>query len=403
MSLPPLATGSLSTSYQLRPLLWAALLAVASVVAGASVLAAPRSASAQGAEVTIQKATDGVDADAAPGPQVEAGQPVTWTWTVTASGSTSLFDLVVTDSGGAVPDCDVDGDGIGNGTNIHPGPLEPGQSFTCWAVGGANRTPLDGTYQATGQVTASDFAATATFSDTDPSHHTPVAPAPSPQPSSNTEPPAADPNPPTTQAPPAPEQLASTATPGVTIATLVNGQPASGADEPLVAEGASVIWTYVVTNSGDVPLDDVEVRDRAGRAVDCGNGRAQMTGQLAPGASVSCLVTGSAASQSEGLQVTTATVVAIAIDPSTGSPLDEVAASETAAYVPVQVPGQLAFTGPRDRLIPIGLAAIGLGLGLLGSVQLLRRRPTPVPVPVPVAAARPDAGSDDDQGGPPVR
>ena len=79
------------------------------------------------------------------------------------------------------------------------------------------------------------------------------------------------------------------------------------------------------------------------------------------------------------------------------------AASETAAYVPVQVPGQLAFTGPRDRLVPIGLAAIGLGLGLLGSVQLLRRRPTPVPVPVPVAAARPDGGSDDDQGGPPVR
>ena len=293
--------------------------------------------------VAIEKATNGVDADAAPGPTVEPGRAVTWTWTVTAVGSVTLYDLVVGDSSGVTPDCDVTGDGQPDGTSIHPGPIEPGQSFRCSASGAADHDPAAGPYAATGTVLASDFAAAATYRADDPSHHTvsvPITPAP-----------------------------------GLSIQALVNGQLAAGADGPLVAEGATVTWSYVVRNTGNTPLTGIEVSDGDDLTVDCGGGRPVVAGPLAPGASVTCTATAPAADQADGPQSRAGSVVASGVHPTDGSPLGQVSASDLVTYTPVRVPARLAFTGPTSLLVPAGLVLTAAGAVLL----LVTRRRATVP------------------------
>ena len=50
-----------------------------------------------GPAVDIEKLTNGIDADTAPGPSVEIGQGVTWTFIVTNYGSVTLVEAVVED------------------------------------------------------------------------------------------------------------------------------------------------------------------------------------------------------------------------------------------------------------------------------------------------------------------
>lgn len=330
-----------TTSSSRRPGLLAGCGAGVVVAAGLIVAAALPTAAQDGPAVVIEKATNGVDADAAPGPVVEPGTGVTWTWTVTAAGSISLFDLVVTDSSGVVPDCDVTGDGQPDGTNVHPGPVDPGQSFVCSAAGAADHDPAAGPYAAIGRVQASDFAATGAFSAEDPSHHTVAAPF-SPQ-------------------------------PGVSIETLVNGQVAQDTDGPLVTEGETISWSYVVTNTGNVPLAGIGVADDRGLAVDCGDGSATIVGPLAPGASMTCRASARAADRSAGPQSQTGSVIAAAVDPTTGAQLVELQASDRSTYVPVELPGRLAFTGPTDLVLPVGLSLTALGTMLLALANRANR------------------------------
>ncbi|MEL6982509.1 MAG: hypothetical protein AAFO29_08800, partial [Actinomycetota bacterium] len=287
-------------------------------------------ASAQGgAGVSIEKATNGVDADTAPGPAFEPGQSVSWTWTVQATGDEALYDLVVSDSSGVTPSCDVNGDGQVDGTTIHPGPLEPGQSFVCTATGQADQGTVDAPFLGTGTVRASNFAADTTFQDDDRSYHhvsVPFSPAP-----------------------------------GVSIQTVVGGQVATGAEGPLVAEGTSDAWTYVVRNTGNVPLTDIEVTGESGLAIDCGSGGSVIAGPLAPGASISCTSAVPPAEADDGPQSRSGRVGASAIDPTTGASIGQVSDSDAVTVTPVEVPTQLAFTGPGSFLLPIGLALCGLG------------------------------------------
>ena len=48
--------------------------------------------------ITIEKFTNGVDADEPTGPFIPLGDPVEWTYTVTNTGNTTLSDIVVTDT-----------------------------------------------------------------------------------------------------------------------------------------------------------------------------------------------------------------------------------------------------------------------------------------------------------------
>ena len=76
-----------------------------------------------GPGIDIEKFTNGEDADSAPGPSIQAGQPVTWTYTVRNTGTTNLTGVAVADDRGVAVNCS------GQTT------LTPGASMTCTGIG----------------------------------------------------------------------------------------------------------------------------------------------------------------------------------------------------------------------------------------------------------------------------
>jgi uncharacterized repeat protein (TIGR01451 family) len=101
--------------------------------------------------IAIEKATNGEDADASPGPTIAVGGTVTWTYIVTNTGNVALANIVVTDSVlGA----------IGTITS-----LAPGASQTLTKTG----TAVAGQYANTGTATVT-FGDT-TYTDSDDSHY----------------------------------------------------------------------------------------------------------------------------------------------------------------------------------------------------------------------------------------
>ncbi len=81
-------------------------------------------------EIDLEKATNGVDSDTPTGESIPVGDPVTWTYVVTNTGSTALANATVTDVPAQTIDC-------GSGTAVIP-LLLPGQSATCTATGVAS-------------------------------------------------------------------------------------------------------------------------------------------------------------------------------------------------------------------------------------------------------------------------
>ncbi|MEF3404914.1 DUF7507 domain-containing protein [Agromyces sp. CCNWLW203] len=211
--------------------------------------------------VDIEKSTNGQDADTPTGPLVAAGGDVRWTYVVTNTGNSDLTDVTVTDD--LVDAADIDC--AGTGGNVIAGPLAPGASFTCEAVG----TAIAGQYANLGTVTGIGPVTTDVdganvpgmeVSDEDPSHYFGIAPT-------------------------------------VDIEKSTNGQDADDPTGPNVTVGGEVRWTYVVTNTGNSMLTDVTVTDDLVDAADinCSDtGGNVIAGPLAIGASFSCVATGTA-------------------------------------------------------------------------------------------------------------
>ena len=155
--------------------------------------------------ISIEKATNGDDADTETGPAVPVGSTVTWTYKVTNTGNVPLTDVYVVD------------DVIG----VVAGPisLDAGESQkftkTGTAVAGqySNMATANGTYDGT------------KVEDTDPSHYI-VNPDPS-----------------------------------IDIEKATNDVDADELTGPVLSKGDMVTWTYVVKNTGNVPLTDVYVVD----------------------------------------------------------------------------------------------------------------------------------------------
>jgi len=55
--------------------------------------------------IHLEKSTNGDDADAAPGPAIRVGEPVSWTYTVYNTGNAALTGVAVTDDRGVAVSC----------------------------------------------------------------------------------------------------------------------------------------------------------------------------------------------------------------------------------------------------------------------------------------------------------
>lgn len=190
--------------------------------------------------VQIETATNGVDADSAPGPQVTEGTTVNWSYAVTNLGQEELTNVVVTDDQGQLPDC-------GGQTT-----LGAAATMTCTA----SDTAILGAYQTIGRVTADTVGGAA--SDSDPTHYTGVA----------------------------------AGVPSIGIEKTTNGQDADTVGSgPTISAGATVNWAYAVTNTGDLPLFPVVVTDSdLSLTLDCT--ALDADGPLLPGQTRSCTASG---------------------------------------------------------------------------------------------------------------
>ena len=74
--------------------------------------------------------------------------------------------------------------------------------------------------------------------------------------------------------------------PSVDIEKHTNGVDADTPPGPFVPIGSAVNWTYIVTNTGNVPLSGITVTDNQGVAVSC------PAGPLAPGVTKTCTASG---------------------------------------------------------------------------------------------------------------
>jgi uncharacterized repeat protein (TIGR01451 family) len=157
------------------------------------------------AGVVIKKFTNGVDADSPTGPLITAGGPVTWTYIVTNTGDLSLPTVTVTDNVAGVTPVRIGGDG--NSNNI----LDAGEVWLYQATGIA----ISGQYANIGTVTAIPTGRPA-VGDNDPSHY-------------------------------------FGGTPAIAVAKT--------ASAALVRPGTPVSYTYVVSNTGNLPLANVTVSD----------------------------------------------------------------------------------------------------------------------------------------------
>jgi hypothetical protein len=231
-----------------------------------------------GPRITILKKTNGTDNDAAPGPIVPVGSTVTWTYLVTNNGSVPLTNVTVNDDKVGAISCPATTLAIGaNMTCTKTSTAVAGQYTN---IGTATGTPPSGP-----SVTASN-----------------------------------------------PDNYFGSAA-AISILKKTNGTNNDVAPGPTVAVGSTVTWTYLVTNTGNVPLTGVAVTDNKVGAISC------PATTLAVGASMTCTKTGTAvAGQYTNIGTVTGT-------PPAGS---NVTASNPDNYfgqAPCPATGTLSFTG----------------------------------------------------------
>ena len=104
--------------------------------------------------ITIEKSTNGIDADAAPGPNIAVGGAVIWTYVVTNTSNAALTSVGVTDNRGVVVTCPKN-------------TLAAGESMECT---GAPGVAVAGQYSNIGTATGTPPIG-APVTDTDPSHY----------------------------------------------------------------------------------------------------------------------------------------------------------------------------------------------------------------------------------------
>jgi hypothetical protein len=183
--------------------------------------------------INVVKSTNGQDANAATGPLLAVGSTATFTYVVTNPGNVSLATVVVRDDNGTVGTTadDFNATFVSGDTNTNSR-LDVGETWNYQAT----RTVTAGQY--TNNATASgnpvdaqgaDIVGITDPTDTDPSNH-------------------------------------FGATTSINVVKSVNGQDANTTTGPTLGVGTTATFTYVVTNTGNVALAAVTVRDDNGTA-----------------------------------------------------------------------------------------------------------------------------------------
>jgi uncharacterized repeat protein (TIGR01451 family) len=167
--------------------------------------------------IHIVKFVNGQDADSPTGPHVPAGSTVTFTYVVTDTGNVPLANVVVTDDK-LGPITSFTGDSNGNGLLD----LTETWTYTQTAIAVAGQQTNTGTV--TGQDANNPPGTTVT--DANPANY-----------------------------------FGGASSPSIHIVKFVNGEDADTAPGPHVSAGSTVTFTYVVTDTGDVPLANVLVTD----------------------------------------------------------------------------------------------------------------------------------------------
>ncbi|MEM7130023.1 MAG: SdrD B-like domain-containing protein [Chloroflexota bacterium] len=194
--------------------------------------------------IDIEKATSGPgqvpeDADIGPGPYIKVGDQVTWSYVVRNSGEIALQNVQVTDDKEGVITCP-------------QSTLQVNESMTCVATGMA----VAGDYVNMSTVVGTPIDGQPDVTDSDPSHY-----------------------------------HARTARVDIEKTTNGPGQAPQDADSrpgPYIREGLQVTWSYVVSNIGQLDLQNVQVTDDKEGHIQCPQDR------LAVGESMTCIQSGTA-------------------------------------------------------------------------------------------------------------
>jgi uncharacterized repeat protein (TIGR01451 family) len=175
--------------------------------------------------LSLEKATNGVDADEPPGVEIGAGEPVTWTYVVAPTGQVTIANVVVTDSVAGVTPVYVSGDA--NGDNI----LDPDEQWIFQATG----TAIEGQYANVGRATGVTVQGDPVQAS-DPSHYF-----------------------------------------GAFLSGIGLDKTPSAA---FVQPGEVVTYTYTVANTGNQPLNSVDLTDDACSPVTFAGGDANGNDEL---------------------------------------------------------------------------------------------------------------------------
>ena len=178
--------------------------------------------------IVLEKSTNGVDADEAPGPFIPVGDAVDWAYVVTNTGNATLSNVAVTDDQGLTVTCPSTS-------------LGAGENMICTASG----TSTLGQYQNIGSVSATGPAGQPATDD-DPSHYFGFVSQ-------------------------------------IDIEKATNGEDADTAPGAYVPVDGAVTWTYVVTNPGNVPIGHVTVTDDQGEVPVFVGGDTDADDELDPG------------------------------------------------------------------------------------------------------------------------
>jgi hypothetical protein len=167
--------------------------------------------------IGVEKTTNGVQADTGNGPELAKDQAVTWEYVVTNNGGQGLENVQLTDDREGAISCPKT-------------TLAIGESMTCTKAGIAQV----GEYHNVATVQGTGIGSGITVSDTDPSaYHVPDLP------------------------------------PAIDVEKATNGDQADTGSGPELAEGDAVTWSYVVTNTGEEALENVQLTDDREGAISC--------------------------------------------------------------------------------------------------------------------------------------